>query len=146
MEFLGSGSFGQVVKAIHIPSGQVVAIKLMKNLFKDQYSAKRELSEINILRKLSSVQNNIFTTNIHDIIVTDFDSKSDKPISCIFIVMDLISADLKMVIKNIDSLEFEEDHMITLIYNILCCLNFLHSANIVHRDIKPANILVLEDC
>ena len=104
------------------------------------------MSEINILRKLSSVQNNIFTTNIHDIIVLDFDSKSDKPISCIFIVMDLISADLKMVIKNIDSLEFEEDHMITLIYNILCCLNFLHSANIVHRDIKPANILVLEDC
>lgn len=36
----------------------------------------------------------------------------------------------------------EEKHLITLLYNSLCALNFLHSANIIHRDIKPSNMLV----
>ena len=33
-----------------------------------------------------------------------------------------------------------------LIYNTLCAVKFMHSANIIHRDLKPANILVDSDC
>ena len=36
--------------------------------------------------------------------------------------------------------------MVSILYNLLCSLNFLHTANIMHRDIKPANILVDADC
>ena len=40
----------------------------------------------------------------------------------------------------------EEEHVIIILYNLLCALKFLHKANIVHRDIKPSNILINEDC
>ena len=43
-------------------------------------------------------------------------------------------------------IELEQEHIVLIIYNILCSLNFLHSANIMHRDLKPANILLKKDC
>lgn len=33
-----------------------------------------------------------------------------------------------------------------VVYNLLCAVKYLHSANVLHRDLKPANILVNEDC
>lgn len=46
LESIGSGAFGDVVKAVHKESQQIVAIKLMKNLFSCDYQSKQVLSEI----------------------------------------------------------------------------------------------------
>ena len=40
----------------------------------------------------------------------------------------------------------KEKHIITILYNSLCALNFIHSADILHRDIKPANLLIDDLC
>ena len=40
----------------------------------------------------------------------------------------------------------KEEHILIIIYNVLCALHFLHSANVVHRDLKPANILINDCC
>lgn len=41
---------------------------------------------------------------------------------------------------------FTEQHVITIMYNFLCAMNFLHTANVMHRDLKPQNILLTSQC
>ena len=55
LSYIGSGSFGQVVKARSKETGDVYAIKLIKNIFHDTYHAKKVLREIVILRQLSKM-------------------------------------------------------------------------------------------
>ena len=35
-----------------------------------------------------------------------------------------------------------EEHVITMLYNQICALNYIHSADVMHRDLKPANFLI----
>jgi mitogen-activated protein kinase 1/3 len=56
--------------------------------------------------------------------------------------MDLETTDIRALTHNGDKVEFSEEHMKHIMYNLLCAVNFMDSANIVHRDLKPANILM----
>ena len=64
----------------------------------------------------------------------------------VFIIMEMGDNDLRSILNMTNTIEFTEDHVITLVYNILCAVNILHKSNIMHRDIKPSNILVNQDC
>jgi mitogen-activated protein kinase 7 len=58
--------------------------------------------------------------------------------------MEYIETDLDKLLKNKSN--FNESHVIKIVYNILCSLSFIHLCNINHRDVKPANLLIGPDC
>ena len=61
----------------------------------------------------------------------------------IFIVQEYFELDFRKMLVSVNKgTVIQEAHILTLLYNSLCALNFIHSANILHRDLKPSNILV----
>lgn len=64
-----------------------------------------------------------------------------EDLSDIFIVMNYMRNDLKKVLSK-DKTGFTEKHTTTIIFRLLCALDFIHKANVMHRDIKPSNILL----
>jgi serine/threonine protein kinase len=56
--------------------------------------------------------------------------------------MELETIDIRSLLHSNGKIEFGMDHVKHIMYNLLCAVNFMDSANIVHRDLKPANILM----
>jgi mitogen-activated protein kinase 7 len=55
-----------------------------------------------------------------------------------------MEADLHQIIYSEQPLT--DVHIQYLIYQLLCGLKYLHSANVMHRDLKPINLLVNSNC
>ncbi|CAG9312245.1 unnamed protein product [Blepharisma stoltei] len=133
---LGSGSYGMVCEARHVPTGQRVAIKQMTKIFDDLIDCKRLLREVSILKHL----NHPNIVKMREILLP----KNLQTFNELYVVMEHAQSDLKKLIKS--PVHLQEDHIQLITYNIICGLKYIHSANILHRDLKPANILLNEDC
>lgn len=68
---IGSGAYGVVMMAENKATKQQVAIKLVKDCFRHSICARKIYREIKILRKLTRLPQNIFTTKLIDIIVPE---------------------------------------------------------------------------
>jgi len=71
---------------------------------------------------------------------------NDEKFDHIFIVMEKGQGDLRQLMNSVKGSKLTEDHVITILYNMLCSIQYLHSTNIIHRDLKPANFLVNTQC
>ena len=69
MSVLGTGTFGQVVRAKHNATNLDVAIKFINTDFDQINQCRNVLREISILKQLSGMADNIFTNNLLDIII-----------------------------------------------------------------------------
>ena len=58
----------------------------------------------------------------------------------VYLVLELAEKDMRKLVES--DMFLTLDNVKILIYKLLCCMKFMHSAKIIHRDIKPANILI----
>lgn len=85
-----------------------------------------------------------FFPNLLDIVIAKGATVDD--FNTIFIVMELEEFDLNKLIKLGNESTLDKSHVKNLMYNLLCAVNFLSTANVIHRDIKPGNILMNKFC
>lgn len=60
--------------------------------------------------------------------------------------MEYVPNDLSNMMKSMEDVKIKDQNsLLTIIYNALCSMKFLHSTGVMHRDIKPSNLLISEN-
>ncbi|NUW43931.1 serine/threonine-protein kinase [Nonomuraea rhodomycinica] len=129
LEVIGAGGMGTVWRARHRDSGDVVAVKLLRDgLAADQDLVLRFVQERQVMRTLRHP--NIVT-------VRDFVVEGER----LALVMDLVEGgDLRALIQRRGTLPPAE--AAALLAQIAGALTAAHELGVVHRDVKPGNVLL----
>ena len=130
---LGSGSFGQVFKAMHNIKGEKVAVKQIKIAdrgIRNESMYEMAETEFNIIASLQS-HPNVIALHEHFFTQNHF-----------YIVMELCDHDLETFVNLNADLKFET--RLKFMQQSASAVAFMHSQRppIIHRDLKPKNILV----
>ncbi len=129
---IGDGAMGQVFKGRHIPSGKIVALKMLHSYLMDEISLKRFLQEVQICMKFDHPK---------IVKVFDFAMYHSRPV----IVMEYIEGrTLKERIKNKGPVSLKL--ALHLGAQIAQGIHYAHKHGVVHRDLNPANVLVNSKC
>ncbi|XP_053543397.1 traf2 and NCK-interacting protein kinase isoform X2 [Ictalurus punctatus] len=136
VQMVGSGSYGQVFKGVHVKSGQLTAIKVINTMRADQEELK---SEMNLLK----------TQSHHRNIVTFYGAfiKKGTPVlgDQLWLVMEFCGGgSVSDLIHSRNEKCVNEDWTAYISGEILKGLAHLHKYKIIHRDIKGQNVLLTQ--
>lgn len=127
---LGKGGFGTVVKAKHVVTGGIYAIKMVsKSSFQNVVDLQRVFNEIQTLRDLKHVN----VIQISDVL--------DHPTSVCFVMEFAKSGELRSVVEKSEG-GLSEAECKMYMKQIVRAVHYCHSRNVIHRDIKLENILL----
>ena len=127
---LGKGSFGSVFKVKHKITGEIRAMKMIKNILTSNSNKidNKFLREIQVLKNLE-----------HPNIIKIYEYYIDEEYH--YIITELVTGG-ELYDTIVKFQRFNEKKAAYIMRQILSAINYLHSRGIVHRDIKPENILV----
>lgn len=139
---LGHGAYGIVCSARYggpEEEGNFVAIKKVTNIFSKKILCKRALREIKLLEFFRGHKN---ITCLFDLDIVPDPTTGD--FNEIYLYEELMECDMHQIIRSGQPLT--DSHFQLFIYQVLCGLKYIHSADVLHRDLKPGNLLVNADC
>lgn len=132
LEFLGKGTFGQVVKCCNTETNELVAVKVIKN-HPSYYT--QGLSEVYILNAFNSRYDPDLYYSVRLIEYFIFRSH-------LCIVFELLDKNLYQLIEKNKFRGLTTNVISIFSKQILTCLVALHDMKIIHCDLKPENILL----
>lgn len=139
---LGHGAYGIVCSARYgnqEGEGNYVAIKKVTNIFSKKILCKRALRELKLLEFFRGHKN---ITCLYDLDIVPNPTTGD--FNEIYLYEELMECDMHQIIRSGQPLT--DSHFQLFIYQVLCGLKYIHSADVLHRDLKPGNLLVNADC
>ena len=137
---IAAGGNGRVLSGIDTRFDFPVCIKRISVANKDECRAalreiriRRRLRHENIVGLLNAIVSD--GTDISEITPANF-----RETSCLFLVQELLDADLRQVIESYTRLS--DEYIKLFFYQLLRGLKYIHSANVLHRDLKPSNVMI----
>ncbi|KIY67520.1 kinase-like protein [Cylindrobasidium torrendii FP15055 ss-10] len=132
LETVGKGSYGSVSKGVHIPTGNLVALKII-DLDREDDDVADIQREVSLLTQLRDAPN----------ITKYFGCYMDGP--RVWIAMELAQGgSVYSLMKASQDECLEERYVGIIVREVLVALAHLHRIPVIHRDIKAANVLVTD--
>lgn len=130
---LGRGGFGQVLAAVHVGTGQAVAIKVLHRDPSDEPTVRRFLREA---QQTAALQ--------HPHTVRVFDVGEARP-GVLYMAMELLTG--RTLAQHLCDEQGQpracpEAEAVAIAEQVLGSLAEAHARGIVHRDLKPANLMI----
>lgn len=133
LEFLGRGTFGQVVKCWKRGTNEIVAIKILKN--HPSYARQGQI-EVGILARLSAENADEFN------FVRAYECFQHKNHTCL--VFELLEKNLYDFLKQSKFQPLPLKHIRPILQQVLVALLKLKTLGLIHADLKPENIMLLD--
>jgi len=130
-DLIGTGGMAHVYRAVHLSTHKVVAIKVLKDEFRN---------DAEFLRRFERESRAVLHLS-HDNIVRAFDVGETDGLP--YIVLEYVDG------KTLKEIIVENGPMppriaVALVVQVLDALGAAHAAGIIHRDVKPQNVIVMQ--
>lgn len=133
LEFLGRGTFGQVVKCWKRGTSEIVAIKILKN--HPSYARQGEI-EVNILRCLGHENADEYN------FVRAYEFFKHKSHTCL--VFEMLEQNLYDFLKHNKFQPLPLKYIRPIAQQVLTALLKLKNLGLIHADLKPENIMLVD--
>ena len=130
-DLIGTGGMAHVYRAVHLSTHKVVAIKVLKDEFRN---------DAEFLRRFERESRAVLHLS-HDNIVRAYDVGETDGLP--YIVLEYVDG------KTLKEIIVENGPMppriaVALVVQVLDALGAAHAAGIIHRDVKPQNVIVMQ--
>lgn len=133
LQFLGRGTFGQVVKCWKHNSNEIVAIKILKN--HPSYARQGQI-EVNILNRLATENADEFN------FVRAYECFQHKNHTCL--VFEMLEQNLYDYLKQTKFSPLKLKYIRPIMQQVLTALLKLKQLGLIHADLKPENIMLVD--